>query len=335
MKKTVILLSLVFTSMISFGQSYTNLGIGISLPIGTLHVHSSAGIRPPVTPGGPTDRGDDISYDYQTIFHVTNTNTGVGSRDGFTIDQYNGDVTIHQYEQSNISLFGYNGTGFTLTPSGFFGLGTVSPTSRLHVNGDAHIEGNTSVVGTFSATKRTNIGSDCQILTIGKAHTEGMNYGTAYLGFNAQSSGTSWTCQSDGFNNGGAVIWTTIYGDIMFANISTTNSSSNQTVTESTLREHVNLKLGADGTLKAKEVRVTMTDWPDYVFDNSYNLMPLTETEQYIQTNGHLPNVPSATEVEADGMSVGEMNKVLLQKVEELTLYVIELQKQIDELKKN
>ena len=80
--------------------------------------------------------------------------------------------------------------------------------------------------------------------------------------------------------------------------------------------------------------KVTLTGWPDYVFDKSYNLMPLFETEQYIQANGHLPNVPSAAEVEADGMSVGEMNKVLLQKVEELTLYVIELQKQIDELKK-
>ncbi len=80
--------------------------------------------------------------------------------------------------------------------------------------------------------------------------------------------------------------------------------------------------------------KVTLTGWPDYVFDKSYNLMPLSETEQYIQANRHLPNVPSAAEVEADGMSVGEMNKVLLQKVEELTLYVIELHKQIDELKK-
>jgi hypothetical protein len=48
---------------------------------------------------------------------------------------------------------------------------------------------------------------------------------------------------------------------------------------------------------------------------------------------GHLPNVPSASEVEEEGMSVGEMNRLLLQKVEELTLYVIELQKQIDEIK--
>ena len=62
-------------------------------------------------------------------------------------------------------------------------------------------------------------------------------------------------------------------------------------------------------------------------------LVPLTETEAYIREQGHLPDVPSATEVEEEGLSLGEMNKVLLQKVEELTLHVIELQKQIDELK--
>ncbi len=63
-------------------------------------------------------------------------------------------------------------------------------------------------------------------------------------------------------------------------------------------------------------------------------LVPLTETEAYIREQGHLPDVPSATEVEEEGLSLGEMDKVLLQKVEELTLHVIELQKQIDEQKK-
>ena len=83
----------------------------------------------------------------------------------------------------------------------------------------------------------------------------------------------------------------------------------------------------------AKEIKVTLAGWPDYVFEESYNLMSLSETEHYIHANGHLPNVPSASEVEEEGMSVGEMNRLLLQKVEELTLYVIELQKQIDEIK--
>ena len=88
-----------------------------------------------------------------------------------------------------------------------------------------------------------------------------------------------------------------------------------------------------NGSLKVKDLRVTLTDWSDFVFDDGYRLMPLGEVERYIDANRHLPEVPSAQEVEVNGVDVGEMNKLLLQKVEELTLYVIDLQKQIDELK--
>lgn len=143
----------------------------------------------------------------------------------------------------------------------------------------------------------------------------------------------SWTLQCGNTNNGGAVIWATIGGDILFSTIPSTNSGSSQIISDDTLRSHVNLKLGTDGTLMAKEIKVTLTGWPDYVFEESYNQMSLSETEHYIHANGHLPNVPSASEVEEEGMSVGEMNRLLLQKVEELTLYVIELQKQIDGIK--
>ena len=91
----------------------------------------------------------------------------------------------------------------------------------------------------------------------------------------------------------------------------------------------------ADGSLKAKDLKVTLTGWSDFVFDDGYRLMPLGEVERYIDANRHLPEVPSAQEVKENGVDVGEMNKLLLQKVEELTLYVIDLQKQIDELKSN
>lgn len=90
-----------------------------------------------------------------------------------------------------------------------------------------------------------------------------------------------------------------------------------------------------NGSLKVKDLRVTLTDWSDFVFDDGYSLRPLGEVERYIDANRHLPEVPSAQEVEENGVDVGEMNKLLLQKVEELTLYIIDLQKQIDELKSN
>jgi hypothetical protein len=87
----------------------------------------------------------------------------------------------------------------------------------------------------------------------------------------------------------------------------------------------------------AKEIRVALPGtgcWPDYVFKKDYKLTPLNELEQFITQNQHLPNVPSAAEVEENGILLGEMNAILLQKVEELTLYILDLQKQITELKK-
>lgn len=91
--------------------------------------------------------------------------------------------------------------------------------------------------------------------------------------------------------------------------------------------------LEVNGAIRSKEVIVELANWSDFVFDNNYNLMSLKETERFIKQYGHLPNVPSAAEVEKEGIELGEMNAILLQKIEELTLYVIELQKQIDELK--
>ena len=90
----------------------------------------------------------------------------------------------------------------------------------------------------------------------------------------------------------------------------------------------------ANGNLEVKHLKVTMNVWPDYVFDNGYTLMPLGELEKYISRNNHMPGVPSAEDVEKDGSDLGEMNRILMEKVEELTLYIIDLQKQIDELKK-
>lgn len=88
-------------------------------------------------------------------------------------------------------------------------------------------------------------------------------------------------------------------------------------------------KLAVEGIIGAREVIVTLDSWADFVFADDYPLMSLSETESYIQENRHLPDVPSAEEVEEDGISLGEMNAILLQKIEELTLHLIEQEKRI------
>ena len=84
----------------------------------------------------------------------------------------------------------------------------------------------------------------------------------------------------------------------------------------------------------AEEIRVELSqNWPDFVFTKNYDLPTLEEVEKHILDKGHLENIPSAAEVELNGIRLGEMNSKLLQKIEELTLYVIQQQKEIKELK--
>lgn len=95
-------------------------------------------------------------------------------------------------------------------------------------------------------------------------------------------------------------------------------------------------KLAVNGEILAKSVRVNTSNtyWPDYVFSHDYNLLGIRELEQYVNKYKHLPNIPSAQDIETQGdIDLGTMNTLLLEKVEELTRYVIDLQKQIDELK--
>ncbi len=91
-------------------------------------------------------------------------------------------------------------------------------------------------------------------------------------------------------------------------------------------------KLSVNGTVRAKEIKVD-AGWSDYVFFDNYTLRPLKEVERFIIKNKHLPDVPSATEVEKKGINVGQADALLLRKIEELTLYLIEKDKEIKKLK--
>lgn len=85
-------------------------------------------------------------------------------------------------------------------------------------------------------------------------------------------------------------------------------------------------RLAVNGKIRATEIKVD-TGWADFVFEDDYELRSLSEVESFIEENGHLPEIPSAEEVEAEGVSLGEMDSKLLQKIEELTLYMIEMEK--------
>jgi hypothetical protein len=93
-------------------------------------------------------------------------------------------------------------------------------------------------------------------------------------------------------------------------------------------------KLAVEGIVGARKVKITQATWADYVFDSSYQLRPLSEVESFIRKNNHLPDMPAAKEVEARGLDLGEIVKQQQVKIEELTLYLIELKKENEAIKK-
>lgn len=94
-------------------------------------------------------------------------------------------------------------------------------------------------------------------------------------------------------------------------------------------------QVGSNGIVRAREIIVDdANNWPDYVFKDDYYLVPMDELREYITANRHLPNIPSAKEIEENGVHLAEMNRLLLEKIEELTLYMLQQEERIRQLEK-
>ncbi|MEO6832429.1 MAG: hypothetical protein ABI378_08400 [Chitinophagaceae bacterium] len=100
------------------------------------------------------------------------------------------------------------------------------------------------------------------------------------------------------------------------------------------INSYAGYRLSVDGDIICRKEVVQITDWADYVFNANYELRTIPQLDNYIQANHHLPDIPTSAEVSNSGVDLGANQVKLLQKVEELTLYIIQLQKQIDDMKK-
>lgn len=210
-------------------------------------------------------------------------------------------------------LWGDMGQTFMVLSGGNLGLGTLTPTSKLEVQ--------TSGTG-WPLSLRANAFSPGDI--------NGIKFYSGYLGDDKWAGIAS--VAEDLHSNKTALSF--YAGQTEKMRLAWNGNVGIGTATP-------NEKLSVNGNIRAREIKVEATNWPDYVFEEGYNVGTLETLEGYIKANKHLPDIPAAREVKENGVELGEMNKLLLKKIEELTLYIIELkkesvdqQKQLDQLKK-
>ncbi|MBI2793750.1 MAG: hypothetical protein HYX66_03755 [Ignavibacteria bacterium] len=179
--------------------------------------------------------------------------------------------------------------GLSILSTGNAGIGTMTPSARLHVKG----AGSSSATASFAISNSNNS-------TLVQVNDNG------FMGIGTNSPATELH----------------VLGDVTIGELKNSASAPG-----------FNNRLSVDGIIFARELKITALNWPDYVFEPEHNLMSIEDLRQFIKDHSRLPDVPSEAEVKKSGIAVGEMQEIMMRKIEELTLYVIELSKRNQDLK--
>lgn len=216
-----------------------------------------------------------------------------------------------------------SGTSVVTTLHSNFFEGTIGTTSNHNfrflannvVAGEIKNNGNWAI-GSTSAFEKLDVDGAINLGTTTNTNAGTIRFdGGDFEGYD----GVSWKSLTSG-GSGGSSVWSQSGNDISYSSGAVGIGTSNIAT---------GFILSVDGKAIMEEVQVELSqNWPDYVFEEEYNLMPLSEIEYFIDQNGHLPNIPSASKVESEGIALGEMQRLMVEKIEELTLHMIELEKE-------
>jgi hypothetical protein len=220
--------------------------------------------------------------------------------------------------------------------TGNLGIATPNPQAKLDValfnNSESNLMNANNVNDVIVA--RAPFGSNASTNT-----NKGAKWGLRFFGrtdgvYNSQKSAALYAVSEDdlGYNRAVGLSFCTSGFDQNLAERMVISSTGNVGIGTKNAQ---NYKLAVEGTIGARKIKVTgETTWADYVFAPDYQLLPLQDLETYIKQHQHLPDVPTTEEVSKNGVDIGDTQTILLKKIEELTLYMIDLKKENESLKK-
>jgi hypothetical protein len=317
--------------------------LGGNLDFGNTKLHISSGVEAGLTPAASgymmigASNAENLVFDTNEILA---RNAGVAStlylgRDGSTVQLGNGTNIVG----TKLHISSGNEVGLTDAQSGYLMAGSQAATNIILDNNEiqarnngaasplyVQYNGGNMALGNITPTSQLHMTGDIAMQSATPL-IQMRNAGGTDMGF-LQVDGNDLRIGTNALNPTGSFIVRTNGSNRIYVN-------ENGAVSIGTSAVATGYMVSVNGKMMVEELKVQLSgNWPDYVFSNKYKLKNFDELREYIDENNHLPNIPAASEIEKSGLQVGEMQRLMMEKIEELTLYVLQLEKKIKDIEK-
>lgn len=314
MRKHILFFMLCASSTFSVLAQWTNNGDNSSTGNLTIGTNDRKDTYHTIKGGGFDGGGTGVIFDYGDKNVVLRSRREINSTifGIWTWNNLKQQSRLYINNQGNVAI----GADFLNPETELHVKGTVTAdklsTTSLDVNDDINLQKNLIIPGSGQITRSAS----------NQFSYDGRSMGHYAIGWGM-----------DSWYSGGPTLWQSAYGGIKFFTFREPRMSINRLGNVGIGTINPQAKLDVRGTISAEEVKVQVLTGADHVFNTNYDLKPLSEVKAFVEENKHLPEIPSEKHMQENGLNINEFQIKLLQKIEELTLYVIKQDEEIQKLK--